>query len=86
MDKAVTYEYRVARSVEWKCTRCGEYMLSLWWEDSTGRFADEKAPLLCSKCASVKDFFRAIAELSDIARSTSEFIKLTAQLLQAVAD
>ena len=86
MDKAVTYEYRVAKSVEWKCTRCGEYMLALLWEDTTGRFADELRPLLCPRCASVRDFFQVIAELCEVSRNTAEFIKLTAQLLQFVAD
>jgi DNA-directed RNA polymerase subunit RPC12/RpoP len=82
----MSYEYRVARSAEWKCTRCGEYMLALWWEDDTGRFADEKEPLICPRCASVRDFFRAVAELCEVSRNTAEFMRLTAQLVQAVAD
>jgi hypothetical protein len=86
MGTATTYEYRVAQSAAWRCLRCGEHMVSLWWEDATGHFADERVPLLCPRCARIRDFFRVIAELSDISRNTAEFMRLLAQLLQAVAD
>jgi hypothetical protein len=86
MCTTTAYEPRVRRSVTWKCTKCGEYMVSLWWEDDRGYFADEREPLLCPQCATVRDFFWAVAELSDTARSVSEFIKLLTQLMQFVAD
>jgi hypothetical protein len=79
------YEYRIARSVRWKCASCGEYMLALVWEDSTGRFVFEDRPLACPRCTTLRGFFGVLAELGGAARSTTEFMRLVAQLLERVA-
>jgi len=59
-------------------------MLALASEDSTGRFVQEERPLLCPRCATLRSLFSALAELDDVARSTAEFMRLTAQLFQAI--